>query len=175
MLVGQHFKSWSLLSQKMPGRSSKQCRERWTHHLDPSIFRGEYTAEEDAKIINLQREHGNKWSEIAKMLPGRTENAVKIRYKQLRRPPKDKDKSIKNTAKWTGEEDAALKNAVAIHGEKNWKAIAEQVANRDHVQCLQRFKKVLKEGLAKGHWSPEEDCRLVRILDASLACFTSGQ
>ena len=95
------------------------------------------------------------------MLPGRTENAVKIRCKQLKREPKDKESPVKYRAKWTEEEDMALSNAVSSHGEKNWRVIAEVVPNRDHVQCLQRYKKVLKEGLAKGAWKVEEDQRLV--------------
>ena len=78
-------------------------------------------------------------SEIARMLPGRTENAVKIRYRQLKRSPKDKDSPVKYRGKWTEEEDLALCNAVARHGEKNWRVIARLVPNRDDVQCLQRL------------------------------------
>lgn len=38
----------------MDGRTSKQCRERWCHHLDPAVRKGGYTAEEDELIIFLQ-------------------------------------------------------------------------------------------------------------------------
>ena len=107
VLVGQGFKNWSILSEHMQGRTSKQCRERWTHHLDPSINRGPYSAEEDKTILDLQGQMGNKWSEIARMLPGRTENAVKIRWKQLQRDPNDKAGPAPPT-KWKPEDDAAL-------------------------------------------------------------------
>lgn len=40
MLVQKGFKNWGHLAAHMPGRTSKQCRERWCHHLDPSINRG---------------------------------------------------------------------------------------------------------------------------------------
>eukprot|EP00924_Labyrinthula_sp_SR-Ha-C_P005923 maker-scaffold_14-snap-gene-9.34-mRNA-1 protein AED:0.09 eAED:0.09 QI:0/0/0.33/0.33/0/0/3/281/503 len=62
--------------------------------------------------------------------------------------------------KWTAEEDYLLRNAVNRLGEKNWKQIAQLVPGRNHVQVLQRWKKVLKPGLVKGHWSPEEDQKL---------------
>ncbi|CAN0567016.1 unnamed protein product, partial [Ectocarpus sp. 12 AP-2014] len=67
------------------GRTSKQCRERWCHHLDPSINKGAYTEEEDNIIIETQAKLGNRWSQIAARLPGRTENSIKIRCKALQR------------------------------------------------------------------------------------------
>jgi transcriptional activator Myb len=35
-LVGEYGpKKWSIISEKLPGRIGKQCRERWYNHLDP--------------------------------------------------------------------------------------------------------------------------------------------
>jgi hypothetical protein len=80
-LVASENKNWGEVAAKIPGRTSKQCRERWHNHLDPSIIRGAYTLEEDRIIIEAQAKLGNRWSVIAAMLPGRTEDAVKIRWK----------------------------------------------------------------------------------------------
>ncbi|ETW09791.1 hypothetical protein H310_00271 [Aphanomyces invadans] len=62
--------------------------------------------------------------------------------------------------KWTLAEDTALRAAVEQNGNENWKAIAELVPGRNHSQCLQRWNKVLKPGLIKGTWSPDEDALL---------------
>ena len=53
----------------MPGRTSKQCRERWCHHLDPSIKKGDYTPEEDKIIMEMQNKSGNKWAQVGKVNP----------------------------------------------------------------------------------------------------------
>ncbi|KAI9197757.1 hypothetical protein LWI28_003836 [Acer negundo] len=58
-------------------RSGKSCRLRWMNYLKPGIKRGDFTGEEDQTIITLQQQLGNKWSTIAAILPGRTDNEIK--------------------------------------------------------------------------------------------------
>ena len=76
-------KRWALIASHIPGRAGKQCRERWLNHLDSRVVKSDWTPDEDAILLDAQQRVGNKWSEIARGLPGRAENAVKNRFNSL--------------------------------------------------------------------------------------------
>jgi len=76
---------WTEISREMETRSGKQCRERYNNHLNPNIRKGQWTAEEDKKIVELKQTLGSQWAKIAKELNGRSDNSVKNRFHLITR------------------------------------------------------------------------------------------
>jgi hypothetical protein len=71
---------WSAIARSLPGRTGKQCWHRYNYHLKQQFRTGDWTAQEDAIILQQQAIVGNRWSQIAHLLPGRSENSIKNRW-----------------------------------------------------------------------------------------------
>ena len=78
-------KSWVRIAKMVPGRTGKQCRERWIGQLSPQISKEGWSHEEDLTLLQSHQVHGNKWTIIARGLPGRSAISVKNRWNWLMR------------------------------------------------------------------------------------------
>jgi len=97
-------KSWAAIAVALGreynfmGKTAKQCRERWYNHLNPTLSKAPLTEHEERVLLESHRELGNKWAEIAKRLPGRSDNHVKnYWYSYMRREQKNNHQNINPT------------------------------------------------------------------------------
>ncbi|CAA7043841.1 unnamed protein product [Microthlaspi erraticum] len=75
--------NWAIIASKFNDKSTRQCRRRWYTYLNSDFKRGGWSPEEDTLLCEAQRLFGNRWTEIAKVVSGRTDNAVKNRFTTL--------------------------------------------------------------------------------------------
>lgn len=88
-----------ILIDRRVGRDNKACRKRWIHSLDPKLrkgtsvgallpltelipVKGRWSSSEDVVLLEAVKKHGKRWYEVAKDLPGRTDDQCAKRYKE---------------------------------------------------------------------------------------------
>ena len=72
--------SWDEIARHLPGRTGRQCRDRYNNYLSKKVVPKNWTKEEDQIIIEKYKQYGPRWTIIAKFLDSRSGNNVKNRW-----------------------------------------------------------------------------------------------
>jgi hypothetical protein len=139
--VKKHGNDWVAVAAMVPSRTSSQCYNRWTHALHPSNNGKKplkWEPEEDVKLTQSVKMHGNDWVAVAQMVPGRARHQCYKRWTDALNP----SNNGKKAGTWNPEEDRKLAKAVKIHG-NDWVAVATLVPGRTNNQCHIRWTRSL--------------------------------
>jgi hypothetical protein len=115
---------------------------------------------------------GKNWAGIAALVPGRPRTQFRNRWHTALDPSIGRANEC--TGKWTPVEDSKLKDAVQMHGGKNWAAIASLVPGRTNRQCSSRWHNVLDPSIGRangrsGNWTAVEDSKLKDAVQTHVA------
>jgi hypothetical protein len=80
MMLGGGGHSWDSIARRLAGRTPRQCRERWTKYLSPSVRLDPWTEAEDRLLLEKVNEVRFAWSAIASAFNGRSDNDIKNRW-----------------------------------------------------------------------------------------------
>jgi hypothetical protein len=167
-------KDWVAVAALVPERTNLQCRYRWLSTFDPNIggttasHKGNWTPEEDAKLIAAVEMLDKDWVAVAPLVPGRSSLQCRARWLNSLDPTK----TTSHKGKWTAEEDAKLIAAVEKFGQV-WVAVATLVPGRTNQQCRYRWLTTSSSvelndmetpASHKGKWTAEEDAKLAEAV-----------
>jgi hypothetical protein len=165
MKVGNGYRrDWVVIAMLVPGRTKSQCSNRWNYLFMNAVGvrSGPWTEDEENKLRHsVQLYGGNDWAAIAALVPGRTRIQCWNRWHRFLKPSILKlsiDQATARLGPWTEDEDNKLKDAVQMHGGKDWVAIAALVPGRTAIQCTKRLH-AMTVGRAP-QWREDEDNKL---------------
>ena len=72
--------SWDEVAKHLPGRTGRQCRDRYNNYLNKLVLHKAWTHEEDQVIIEKYKQFGPRWTVISSFLQARSGNNVKNRW-----------------------------------------------------------------------------------------------
>lgn len=139
-------RSYHTISNQMPGRTARCCRDRYEllylKYDFPLARRESWTKENDEVLRELIEKHGKDFKLMSKLIPGRTEDSIRSRHLRISKSSTERMASI-DVKKWTKEEEQRLLQIVEA-AKKDWMAISIYFPHRSIPSLYRRYLELIK-------------------------------
>ncbi|CDW77042.1 myb-like dna-binding domain containing protein [Stylonychia lemnae] len=122
--LGEELKgAWCKISESLQDRSVQSCHNFCRRKFNPNNYNGKWTEDEEAMLIELVRDRGHQWKEIANVINGMFDRRDLTDQKFGRTPENIKDKwkhlggdniDYRKKGPWTIEEGISLLRSICI-------------------------------------------------------------
>ncbi|KAM1300146.1 hypothetical protein EV1_011510 [Malus domestica] len=139
--------NWAIIASKFKDKTTRQCRRRWYTYLNSDFKKGGWSPEEDMLLCEAQKIFGNRWTEIAKVVSGRTDNAVKNRFSTLcKKRAKYEALAKENAASHINQNDkrVIIRNGFNTDGTAETTAPSKKM-RRSHIPSLSEGDRLLEQ------------------------------
>ncbi|KAF2262159.1 hypothetical protein CC78DRAFT_324651 [Lojkania enalia] len=117
-MSGGEVKDWCKIAARIPGRTNKDCRKRWTNSVAGGLKKGQWARSEDILLSRGVQKYGQRWVLVAEIVQSRSADQCAKRWQQSLDPELDR-------SEWRESEDKVLIQAVQKLG-RHWKDIQRQ-------------------------------------------------
>eukprot|EP00981_Chlorochromonas_danica_P008432 scaffold2193_cov179-Ochromonas_danica.AAC.11 len=158
---------WTEISRRyLPHRSLKTLHSRWTFDLRPDIKIGPWSAEEDAKLLEMVKQYGEpSWAKIAPHMDGRTALSCAKRWRKVLNPLIDR-------SEWKAEEDEIIKKVIMEDMDQKrvrseWQSLLSLLpTERSDLALLYRYQSLKKRlfPVKRVRWTKEDDAKLLELV-----------
>eukprot|EP00981_Chlorochromonas_danica_P004870 scaffold978_cov172-Ochromonas_danica.AAC.1 len=155
-----------ICGQYLPHRSDNNVLHRWNNVLRPDLKIGAWSAEEDAKLLELVKQYGeSSWAKIAPHMDGRIAVRCYERWRLYLDPSVDR-------SEWKAEEDEIIKKVIMEdmdqkHVRSEWQSLLTLLPTKRSDLALRHRYQSLKKQLFPvkwARWTKEDDAKLLELV-----------
>ena len=126
--------NWDKILPQFPHKTKRQLKDRWVYYLNPELKAAPFTTQEDILLETKLFEMGPKWRKMVVFFPGRTDVALKNRWKMIQRHRIDGNSRYQKRRKLSPHSSSPETVVESMHKENEDKVEIEPMDNAEIFQ-----------------------------------------